>query len=79
MTAWLSHHLASLRASLSRFGRAPIAAFMNVVVMGVALSLPAGLYVVLVNVQTSARALAPEPQLSLFLALDAGHIQARRQ
>jgi len=72
MTAWLSHHLASLRASLSRFGRAPIAAFMNVVVIGVALSLPAGLYVVLVNVQTSARALAPEPQLSLFLALDAG-------
>jgi cell division transport system permease protein len=72
MRAWLWHHLESLSASFARFAGAPVAALINVAVMGVALALPAGLYVVLVNVQSFARALAPEPQLSLFLALDAG-------
>ena len=72
MKAWLWHHVDSLHATLARFARAPVAAFINVSVMGVALALPAGLYLALVNVQYSARALAPEPQLSLFLALDAG-------
>lgn len=78
MKAWLWHHLDSLRATFARFARAPVAALINVVVMGVALALPAGLYVALVNVQKSARALAPEPQLSLFLAMDAGRDGAGR-
>src|SRR5262249_41958280 len=50
----------------------------NVGVIGVALALPAGLHLVLANLQDAARALAPEPQLSLFLAVDAPRSEASR-
>ena len=70
--AWLWHHVDSLRATLARLARAPLAALFNIGVIGIALALPAGLYVALDNLQASARALASDPQLSLFLALDAG-------
>jgi cell division transport system permease protein len=51
--------------------RAPLASLFNVGVIGVALALPAGFYVGLVNVQGFSHSLATEPQISLFLALDA--------
>ncbi|HKA42349.1 MAG TPA: permease-like cell division protein FtsX [Burkholderiales bacterium] len=73
MKAWLWHHLDSLRFTLVRLARAPFSALLNIGVIGIALALPAGFYVVLANLQNSARALASEPQLSLFLALDATH------
>jgi cell division transport system permease protein len=82
MRAWLWHHFDSLRVTLARLGRAPLAALFNIGVIGVALALPAGLYVALSNLQRSAHAVGSEPQLSLFLALDAGrsevaHIDGR--
>ena len=76
MRAWLWHHFDSLRATLVRFARTPVAALFNIGVIGIALALPAGLYIVLANLQSSARTLASEPQLSLFLALDAGRADA---
>jgi len=76
MRAWLWHHLDSLRSTLVRFARAPLSALFNIGVIGIALALPAGLYVALVNLQNSARALASEPQLSLFLAVDAARADA---
>ena len=76
MRAWLWHHLDSLRATLARLGRAPLGTLFNIGVIGVALALPAGLYVALANLQRSAHALGSEPQLSLFLALDAGRPDA---
>ena len=76
MKAWLWHHFDSLRSTLVRFGRAPLASLFNIGVIGIALALPAGLYVGLANLQNSARELASDPQLSLFLALDAGRAEA---
>ena len=79
MRAWLWHHLDSLRRDArARFARTPLATLFNVGVIGIALALPAGLHLALVNLQNAARALAPEPQLSLFLALDAARGDARR-
>ena len=75
MRAWLWHHFDSLRSTLARFGRAPLTALFNIGVIGIALALPAGLYVGLANLQHSARALASDPQLSLFLALDASRAE----
>ena len=72
MKAWLWHHFDSLRVTLAGFARAPLSTLFNIGVIGIALALPAGLYVTLVNLQNSARTLASDPQLSLFLALDAG-------
>jgi cell division transport system permease protein len=76
MRAWIWHHFDSLRATLLRFAAAPLAALFNVAVIGIALTLPAGLYVVIANLQQHAGGLAPDPQVSLFLALDAGSADA---
>lgn len=78
MRAWLWHHLDALRATLARFGRTPVATLLNIGVIGVALALPAGLYVALVNLQGLAGALASDPQLSVFLALDATRAEAKK-
>src|SRR5262245_42463309 len=78
MRAWLWHHVDSLRSTLARFVRAPLATLFNIGVIGTALALPAGLYLALANLQSAAHALAPEPQLSLFLALDAARGEAGR-
>ena len=78
MRAWLWHHLDALLVTLARFARTPIATLLNIGVIGVALALPAGLYVTLVNLQGLASTLASDPQLSVFLALDAPRAEARK-
>ena len=72
MRAWLWHQLDSLVTTLARFGRAPIVMLLNIGVIGIALALPVGLYVALDNLQGVVRTLASDPQLSVFLAPDAG-------
>lgn len=72
MKTWLWHHLDALRTTLARLLRTPVATLLNVGVIGIALALPVGLYVALVNLQGLAHTLASDPQLSVFLALDAG-------
>jgi cell division transport system permease protein len=64
MRAWLGHHLHSFAATLGRFARAPVTTAFNVTVIGIALALPVGLYVALVNLQGFAQPLASDPQLS---------------
>ena len=55
---------------LFRFGSA-----LNILVIGIALSLPVGLYVVIDNLQASSHQLAAEPQVSAFMALDASRAE----
>lgn len=57
---------------LGKLGRSPFTSLFNVLVVGIALALPAGLYVGLANVQKAVRTVSPEPQLTLFMAVDAG-------
>ena len=77
MTKWIAQHARALAGALGRLVRSPLANLFNIVVIAVALALPAGLYVGLLNLQSAVRAVAPEPQLTLFLALDAGRTDAR--
>lgn len=72
MRIWLTQHARTLVATLSRFARSPLASLLNVAVIGIALALPVGLYVVLDNLQHLARTHGSAPQLSLYMALDAG-------
>ena len=72
MKAWLWHQLDALGTTLARFARTPVAALLNFGVIGVALALPVGLYVALDNLQGLTRSIASDPQLSIFLSLDAG-------
>ena len=78
MKAWLWHQLDALRGTLTRFARTPLAALLNIGVIGVALALPAGLYVAVVNLQGLVRTLASDPQLSIFLSLDATRAEAKQ-
>jgi cell division transport system permease protein len=78
MKAWWWNHLDALRTTLVRLLRTPVATLLNVSVIGVALALPVGLYVVVVNLQGLARSLGSDPQLSVFLALDASPADVKR-
>jgi cell division transport system permease protein len=49
----------------------PLAGVLNILVIGIALSLPAGMYVLLKNAQGLVAQLSGSPQISLFLSMDA--------
>jgi len=71
MSAWLAQHGRSLAATLARFARTPLGSTFNILVMGVALSLPVGFYLLIDNLQASSRQLTIDPQISAFMALNA--------
>ena len=77
MRAWLGQQIRALGETLRKLARSPLSTLFNIVVLGIALALPAALYVGLVNVQNAARAAPPEPQLTVFLALDATRADVR--
>jgi cell division transport system permease protein len=56
---------------LRRIFSSRLGGFFNILVIGVALSLPAGMYLLLQNVQGLVARLSGTPQISLFLSLDA--------
>jgi cell division transport system permease protein len=69
---WLLAHFDTLRESLVRLARQPFATGLNVIVIGIALSLPVGFYLGIDNLQTFSRQLSSDPQVSIFMAMDAG-------
>jgi cell division transport system permease protein len=71
MKNWIVQHARALAATLARLAQAPISGILNIGVIGIALALPAGLYLFVSNLQGYAADLSPAPQVSLFLALDA--------
>lgn len=76
MKIWLSQHVRTFAATLAKLARSPVASLLNIGVIGIALALPVGFYVGLTHLQEFARELATDPQLSVFLALDAGRSDA---
>ena len=71
MSTWLRQHWQTLILTLRRLARNPLATLLNVTVIGVALALPLGGYMLLQNLGSVARQLTGNPQISLFLARDA--------
>jgi cell division transport system permease protein len=78
MKTWWWQHFDALRTTLGRLLRTPVATLFNVSVIGVALALPVGLYVAVINLEGLARSLGSDPQLSIFLALDASSADVKR-
>src|SRR5258708_16300512 len=68
---WLLVHLDTLRESLARLARQPVASALNVIVIGIAVSLPAGFYLGLNILKSLSRQLSSDPQVSIFMAIDA--------
>ena len=68
--AWLDHHAYSLVSALGRFARRPWSTLLTIGVMGVALALPLGLWLVLDNVGRFAGSAQQSRQIALFLEVD---------
>jgi cell division transport system permease protein len=64
----LIEHLRVLRYTLHRLLLTPNASLLNMLIIGIALSLPVGGYVLLKSVQTLGSQIAGIPQISVFLA-----------
>jgi len=75
MNAWLAQHARCFVATLTKLARTPLGSALNVVVIGIALTLPVGLYLLIDNLQAASGQLAAEPQVSAFLALDANRAE----
>ncbi len=75
--AWAVHHAMALRDAGRRVVRNPVAAGFNAAVIGIALALPFALFVALEQLQGVAGQVSSDPQVSLFLALDAGEEAVR--
>lgn len=73
---WLVRHLQSFFYTLGLLSRAPVATVLTTAVIGLALALPAGLYVLLDNVRGSTRDWEAVSQVSLFLDAKVGDSEA---
>jgi cell division transport system permease protein len=74
----MSRHGRTLGSALRRLAAAPLATLLTVAVIGIALSLPTGLYLLLANLDLAAGTLDAEPQITVFLRLDADKEMSRR-
>jgi cell division transport system permease protein len=77
MSAWLRHHLQSLASTVRRLASAPLATLLNVAVMGIALALPLGGYVVLANLHALLESTPAAEQISIFFDTAASREDAR--
>jgi cell division transport system permease protein len=67
MIGWLRHQKHALAAALRRLRSQPAATLLTALAMGVAVSLPSGLYLVLGNLDRLAGNLPAQPEISVFL------------
>ncbi|UEO00142.1 permease-like cell division protein FtsX [Acidiferrobacter thiooxydans] len=67
MKAYLTRHMQVFMRTLGDFARSPAATFLTVVMIGVTLVLPTGLYVGLLNLQRLTPGLQPRGSLSVYL------------
>jgi cell division transport system permease protein len=74
----LAQHPLALGRVLRRLAREPWSSLLTLIVIGVALSLPLGLYALVDNVRLLAGRLNVEPQITVFMAANAGADSARQ-
>lgn len=77
MISWMRHQKHALTSALRRLSRQPIATLLTALAMGVAISLPSGLYLMLGNLNRLAGDLPAQPEISLFLEADATAVNTR--
>lgn len=78
MRAWLRHHRMALRSALGKLAGHKAGGMVSALVIGVALSLPAGGYALLEGLVSLSGGVALEPQISVFLKMDASKADADR-
>lgn len=67
MKAWLAHNSHSIKLATERLLDTPFASLVSVLVIGIAISLPAGLYALFDNAERAAGNFQSKPEITLFL------------
>ena len=67
MTGWLSQHAQALLAAVRKLAVQRASSLLNVLVIGIALALPTGGYLLLANLQSVAARFTLEPQVSVYM------------
>lgn len=67
MITWLRHHLAALRRALRRLWAAPLNTLLSLLVIGIAMTLPALGYLFLDNLKALGKSVTGVQQVSLFM------------
>lgn len=78
MKSWLMHHLYVMQYTVRRLRTSPLSSLLNILVIGVALSLPTGGYILLQNLQGVADKLVGAPQISVFLNMNSSQDEISR-
>ena len=82
LRAYVLDHFRTLISSLGRLYRTPLATLMTLAVIGIALALPSGLYVLIKNLQVISGGWENTAKISLFLKQDTStdtlHMLAKR-
>jgi cell division transport system permease protein len=76
MKSWLRQHRQAMAAAFAKVAAQKSAAALNALVIGIALALPAGGYALLTSVRVATAGSALEPQLSVFLRVEATRAEA---
>ncbi|MDO9598077.1 MAG: permease-like cell division protein FtsX [Azoarcus sp.] len=76
MSNWLYLHRRAIAQALGRLAGQPLGTLLSALVMGIALSLPAGGYLLLDNIASLARGVSGTPEISVFLDTGAGAADA---
>lgn len=76
MKGWLLHHRQAATQAFRRLAATPVNTMLGALVLGIALALPAGGEMLLANFHRLSQRVAATPQISVFMALDAGRKEA---
>jgi len=77
LVLYLIRHFQACLQSLGQMSRSPVASFMTVLVIGIALALPTGLFVMLNNVASLGQGWDGGTQVSLYLKMDVTQTQVQ--
>ena len=78
MNAWLNQHLLAVRDAARRLIASPLGTLLSLCVIAIALTLPAAGWLLVENVQRTARSAAGIQQISIFMALTPTARRSRR-
>ncbi len=78
MRAWLYQHRKAVAHAIGRLLAQPLGTVLSALVVGIALALPAGGFVLVDNVASLARGVTGSPEISVYLSLDASADDVKR-
>lgn len=77
MKSWFVAHVQACERALKRLRAQPASALLSVLVIGIAITLPVGLYTIFANVSLATARLNTEPNVNVYLVLKATDAEVR--